>query len=86
MTIAAILTAYISALTLSNQAFAQPAGINFYFGNNWLTQQPNGGPASNNQEQPEGQHVGVGGAGGAAGLFGQTLGKIFAGHEAQLGK
>jgi hypothetical protein len=72
LAIATILTAYISALTLSNQAFAQPDKPGQTIGNNFFSQQPNGGPSSNNQAQPEGQHAGLGGAGGAAGLFGQT--------------
>jgi hypothetical protein len=72
LAIATILTAYTAAITISNQAFAQPDKPGQTIGNNFFSQQPNGGPSSNNQAQPEGQHAGLGGAGGAAGLFGQT--------------
>jgi hypothetical protein len=72
LAIAAILTAYVSALSMSNQAFAQPDKPGQTIGNNFFSQQPNGGSASNNQAQPEGQHADLGGASGAAGLFGQT--------------
>jgi hypothetical protein len=89
LTIATILTVYVSALSLSNQAFAQrtsttTSGINFYFGGNFLAQPSNGGPVSSNQAQPEGQHAGVDGGTGHVTQGG--IGKVFAGPEAQLGK
>jgi hypothetical protein len=99
LVIATILTAYISALTLSNHAFAQPGQIPISGdgnGGNGGSPSGGGGGASSITSTIPGQ-VGGGGAyskgwivdtGVLQALAGHEaqLGKILAGHEAQLGK
>ena len=87
MAIATILTAYLSALTFSNQAIAQSAarpstvtsGINFYFGGNFLAQPSNGGSVSSNQAQLEGQNAGV--DGGTGHVIQSDIGKVLGGTQ-----
>jgi hypothetical protein len=83
LTIAAILTA--SALTLSNQAFAQPGQTRLLPGQDGSSGDSydggvGGGGASGGGGFPLGQSASNSGHAGPSGLLGQTL----AGHEAQL--
>jgi hypothetical protein len=69
LAVATILTAYISTLTLSNQALAQPGRT---IGNNFFSQQPNGFPGGHNLNGPN--HGGF--PGGLGGGYDNNFGPI----------